>query len=171
MQIIFKAITGSSGHAFWWERTVLHSTETIFDAGLVALEYINPWKGTYYGALRCRTLPSKENFPRQWPAPWFLRQISLSPIECCTFFPTKGRDRNFLLLLCIRFASYQNFTTPRLWKHLYSWSTLHSIIRVACELVTHHRQVNLKTYAYLNGIQCSRVNVDNVLTLSNLTRE
>ena len=25
MQIIFKAITGSSGHAFWWERTVLHS--------------------------------------------------------------------------------------------------------------------------------------------------
>ena len=42
MQIIFKAITGSSGHAFWWERTVLHSTETIFDAGLVALEYINP---------------------------------------------------------------------------------------------------------------------------------
>ena len=25
MQIIFKAITGSSGHAFWWERTVMHS--------------------------------------------------------------------------------------------------------------------------------------------------
>ena len=25
MQIIFKAITGSSGYAFWWERTALHS--------------------------------------------------------------------------------------------------------------------------------------------------
>ena len=29
MQIIFKAITGSSGHAFWGERTVLHSMETV----------------------------------------------------------------------------------------------------------------------------------------------
>ena len=29
MQMIFKAITGSSGHAFWWERTVLHSMETV----------------------------------------------------------------------------------------------------------------------------------------------
>ena len=27
--MIFKAITGSSGHAFWWERTVLHSMETV----------------------------------------------------------------------------------------------------------------------------------------------
>ena len=26
VQIIFKAITGSSGHAFWWE---LHSMETV----------------------------------------------------------------------------------------------------------------------------------------------
>ena len=29
MQIIFKAITGSSGYAFWWERTALHSMETV----------------------------------------------------------------------------------------------------------------------------------------------
>ena len=29
MQMIFKAITGSSGHAFWWERTVPHSMETV----------------------------------------------------------------------------------------------------------------------------------------------
>ena len=38
MQMIFKAIIRSSGHAFWWERTVLHSMETVVDAGLVALE-------------------------------------------------------------------------------------------------------------------------------------
>ena len=46
MQIIFKAITGSSGYAFWWERTALHSIETVvsrlFDACLVALESISP---------------------------------------------------------------------------------------------------------------------------------
>ena len=41
MQIIFKAITGSSSHTFWWEGTVLHSMETLFDAGLVALENIS----------------------------------------------------------------------------------------------------------------------------------
>ena len=40
-----KAITGSSGHAFWWETTVLHSMETLFDASLVALESITPGKG------------------------------------------------------------------------------------------------------------------------------
>ena len=41
--------------------------ETLFDAclvALVALESISPGKGTYYGTLRCCTLPSKENFPR-----------------------------------------------------------------------------------------------------------
>ena len=27
--IIFKATTGSSGYAFWWERTTLHSMETV----------------------------------------------------------------------------------------------------------------------------------------------
>ena len=118
MQIIFKAITRSFGHAFWWERTVLQSMET-FDAGLVALESISPGKGTYYGTLRCRTLPSKENFPRQQPTPWFLRQLFLLPVRCHTFLPTKGRNRNFRLSLWIWFASYQNSITPRSWKHLY----------------------------------------------------
>ena len=27
MQIIFKAITGSFGYAFWWKRTALHSMD------------------------------------------------------------------------------------------------------------------------------------------------
>ena len=125
MQIIFKAITGISGHAFWWEEQYCTLRRTTFDAGLVALESISPGKGTYYGTLRCRTLPSKENFPRQWPAPWFLRQIGLSPVECRTFFPTKGRDQKFLLSLWIRFASHQNSITPRSWKHLY-WKDAHS---------------------------------------------
>ena len=44
-------------------------------------------------------LPSKENFPRQPLPPWFLQWIFLSPIQCRTFPPTKGRDQNFLLLL------------------------------------------------------------------------
>ena len=118
MQIIFKAITRSFGHTFWWERTVLQSTET-FDAGLVALESISPGKGTYYGTLSCRTLPSKENFPRQQPTPWFLRHLFLSPVRCHTFLPTKGRNRNFLLSLWIWFVSYQNSITPRSWKHLH----------------------------------------------------
>ena len=51
MQIIFKAIPGSSSHAFWWEGTVLHSMETLFDAGLG--KYISLGKGTYHGMLRC----------------------------------------------------------------------------------------------------------------------
>ena len=29
MQMTYKVITGSSGHAFLWERTVLHSMETV----------------------------------------------------------------------------------------------------------------------------------------------
>ena len=99
MQMIFKAITESFGHAFWWERTVLHSMETLFDAGLVALESISAGKGSYYGTLRYRTLPSKENYPRQRPAPWFLRQVLLSLVQCRTILPTKGRDRNFRLSL------------------------------------------------------------------------
>ena len=65
----------------------------------------------YYGTLRYRTLPSKENFPRQQPAPWFLRQIFRSPIQCRTFLPTKGRDWNFLLSLWIQFTSYRNSIT------------------------------------------------------------
>ena len=80
MQMIFKVIIGSSGHTFWWEKTVLHSMETVVDAGLVALESISPGKDIYYGTLRCRTLPSEENYPRQRPAPWFLQKILLSPV-------------------------------------------------------------------------------------------
>ena len=99
--MIFKVIIGSSSHAFWWERTVLHSMETLFDAGLVALESISPGKDIYYGTLWCRTLPSKENYPRQRPDPWFLRQILLSPVQCRIIFPTKGRDQNFWLSLWI----------------------------------------------------------------------
>ena len=70
MQTRFKAITRSFGHAFWWETTVLQSMETLLDTCLVALESISCGKGIYYGTLRCHTLPSKENFPRQWLAPW-----------------------------------------------------------------------------------------------------
>ena len=48
---------------------------------------------------RCCTLPNKENFPRQRPAPrFFCDRLSFA----CTmphFFPTKGHNQNFLLLL------------------------------------------------------------------------
>ena len=64
---IQRVITRISGLA-----TVLHSMEMLFDAGLVALESISLGKCIYYGMLRCRTLPSKENFPKQQPALWFL---------------------------------------------------------------------------------------------------
>ena len=82
----------SDNRKFWSRllvgKTVLHSTETTFDAGLVALESISPRKGTYYDTLRCRTLSSKENLPRQWPAPcFFLRQIGLSPRRV-PYFPS-----------------------------------------------------------------------------------
>ena len=73
----------------------------LFDAGLVALENISPRKGTYYGTLRCLMLPSRENFPRQWPALCFLQQIFLLPVQCCKFRPTKGRNQDFLLSLWI----------------------------------------------------------------------
>ena len=49
MQIIFKAITGSSVTPSGGKE--LHSTEITFDGGLVALESISPRKGTYYGML------------------------------------------------------------------------------------------------------------------------
>ena len=118
MQMIFKAITGSSGHAFWWERTVLHSIETIVGRWSGSLGSISPGKNIYYGTLRCRTLHSNKNYPRQQPAPWFLRQILLSLVQCRTTLSAKGCDRNFLLSLWIWFASYHNSITPRSWKHL-----------------------------------------------------
>ena len=72
----------------------LHCTlwRQLFGGGVVRLESISPGKGTYHGTLRCRMLPSKENFPRQQPAQWFLQQILLLPVQCRTFFRTKGRD-------------------------------------------------------------------------------
>ena len=75
MRCKFKAITGTTGYTSWWEITVCHSMETVisFDAGLVALQSIriSPGKGVHHSTLRCHTLPSGENFSRQWPAPWF----------------------------------------------------------------------------------------------------
>ena len=86
-------------------RKELHCTlwRRLFDACLVALESISPGQRIYYGTLRCRTLPSKKNFPRQRLPPWFFAtDFSLArTVQCRTFLPTKGRDRNFLLLLWI----------------------------------------------------------------------
>ena len=45
--------------------------ETVVDACLVALESISPGQRIYYGTLWCRTLPSRDNFPRQRLPPWF----------------------------------------------------------------------------------------------------
>ena len=121
MQMIFKAITESSGHAFWWERTVLHSMETVVGRWSGSL---GKYKSQKRYLLQYAKVPyvtySKENFPRQRPAPWFLRQILLLAVQCRTILPTKGRDQNFRLSLWIWFASYQNSITPRSWKHLYS---------------------------------------------------
>ena len=44
-QIIFKAITESPRHAFWWERTILVSVEML--VWYIALESISPGKDTY----------------------------------------------------------------------------------------------------------------------------
>ena len=60
--MIFKAITGSSGHAFGGKELYCTLWRRLLDAGLVALESISPGKDIYYGTLRCRTLPSKENY-------------------------------------------------------------------------------------------------------------
>ena len=88
MQIIFKVITGSSSHAFWW--VVLHCMEMLLDAGLVALESISPGKDVYYGTLRCRLSPSGKNYPRQWPAPWFLWQIFFHLFRAALSFPPRS---------------------------------------------------------------------------------
>ena len=91
MQTIFKAITGSSGHAFWWERTVLHSTETTFDTGLVA------GKGTYHGTLRCRALPSKENRTCQGSSDQlrgFCSRLLSRLLSAVLSFPPRGVTRS-----------------------------------------------------------------------------
>ena len=41
---IFKVITGSSSHAFWWERTVLHSMETVVGCWSGSLVKYQSWK-------------------------------------------------------------------------------------------------------------------------------
>ena len=49
-----------------------YTAETLFAAGMVALESISPGKDTMVH----HTLASKENFPRQRPALWILRNFS-----------------------------------------------------------------------------------------------
>ena len=49
--------------------------------------------------LRCRTLPSKDNFPRQQPTPWFLRQIFFRLYSAALSFPPRGVTRTS----CYRF--------------------------------------------------------------------
>ena len=46
-----------------------------------------------------RFLAKRTSQGMQQPAPWFLWQIFLSPVQHCTFLPTKGHDQNF----CYRF--------------------------------------------------------------------
>ena len=103
-QIIFKAITGSFAHAFWWETIALQSMEMLLDTCLVALESI-PEKVLRYAKV-LYTLPSKENFPRQRPAPWFLWQIFLLPVQCRTFLLPRGMTGTS----CYHF---ENSITPR----------------------------------------------------------
>ena len=88
MQIIFKAITGSSGHAFWGgEELYCTLWRRRFDAGLVAFqESISPRKGIYYGTLRCRTLPSKEELPK----------AATSSVVLATDFPLARTVPHFL---------------------------------------------------------------------------
>ena len=52
----------------------------LFHAGLAALESIGPGKSIHYEFGRCRMSPSKENIPRQQPAPRFLEQVYPSPV-------------------------------------------------------------------------------------------
>ena len=99
MQIIFKVITGSSGHALWWERTVLYSMETLFDTGLVALESISPWKDIYYGMLRCRTLSFKENFSHIVRLCGFCNRFFSCPYSAALCFP----PRAMIAISCYRF--------------------------------------------------------------------
>ena len=118
MQIIFKAIAGSSGYAFklLWRR--------LFDAGLVALESISPGQRIYYGTLRCHTLPSKENFPRQRLPPWFFA-TDFSLARTVPHFPShQGAWPELpvtaLNITCILSKSI----TPQSWKHISRLCTL-----------------------------------------------
>ena len=84
-------ITGSSGHASGGKNCTALYGDGCLTAGLVALESISPGKGIYCGMLRCCMLHSKENFPRQRPAMWFLQKIFLSPwYSAVLSFPPEG---------------------------------------------------------------------------------
>ena len=130
MQIIFKAITGSSGYAFWWERTALHSMETLVwhlpDACLVALESISPGQRIYYGTLRCRTLPSKENFPKQRLPPWFFCNRFFSRLYSAALsFPPRGMTGTS------GYCFEYNLHLTKILSHLncesiYSWANYHA---------------------------------------------
>ena len=74
---------GKELHCILWRR--------LFDACLVALESISPGQRIYYGTLRCHTLPSKENFPRQRLPPWFFCNRFFSrPYSAALSFPPRG---------------------------------------------------------------------------------
>ena len=62
---------------------------------------------------------------------------SLSPVQCCTYLPTKGRDQDFLLSLWIWFASYELFITTESWKHLYKTTWTTHKIHVTTKLYRH----------------------------------
>ena len=81
----------------------------LFDVGLATF---SPGKGIHYGRLRCftertsqgsakvlYTLPSRENFPRQWLAPQFLWQIFSPPYTVPHFLSCQGA----WLKLCYHF--------------------------------------------------------------------
>ena len=76
MQIIFKAITRSSGHASWWGK----NCTALYEEGCLMPQ---PWKVSKVltAVRKKRKSPTGENFPRQWPAPWLLRQIFLPVIH------------------------------------------------------------------------------------------
>ena len=98
--------------------------ETMFD-GLVALEstLYQSWKRylLWYAKVPYVTYIAKWTFQG---SDQLRGQIFLSPVQCRTILPTKGRDRNFRLSLWIWFASYQNSITPR-WKHLQLFVIIH----------------------------------------------
>ena len=108
MQIIFKAITESSGCAPWWERKCCTLWRWLFDAGLAALESISPGEGIYYGTLRCHTLPSGERTSQgSNQLHVFYDRFFSYPYSTVQFFPTRWRDRTSGYRF-VSFAYYQN---------------------------------------------------------------
>ena len=102
------------------------------DGGLVALESISSGKDIYYGTLRCCMLTSKDNYPRQRPAPWFLRHILLLPVQCRTILPTKGRDRTS----CYRFE--YDLHLIKIPSHL-DHESIYSVIQSHSSIQSHNK--------------------------------